>query len=157
MPLRPGGKLDVDGVTYGTRDKNIRNSFVCFQDPCSQGHPSQLRAGQITQLFLQRRASAGGDPLVEAFVVLEEFAPLSEAHAAQDPYRRFPLLNTSLKYNRFHASHVVIRPVDISSHFAALVYVPEGIGESCIVVCSLDRVSLGYLFDCALMLTSSQS
>ncbi|KAH9834090.1 uncharacterized protein C8Q71DRAFT_725300 [Rhodofomes roseus] len=84
-------KVNVSGITYGTRTGNIRNSF----------------------------------------------------HAAMDPYRKFPLLNTQLHYNRFSERRAVIRADDVITHFASLVYNPQAIGESCIVVRSLDRDTTG--------------
>ncbi|KAI0737799.1 hypothetical protein C8Q80DRAFT_1222785 [Daedaleopsis nitida] len=138
--VRKLAKLEVNGVTYGSRDSNIRNSFALFRDPCSS-EPTLPRAGQISEVFLHRRAPAEGEVVVELFLVLDEYLPLSEQHAAQDPYTRFPLLNTHLCYDRFRSRRRVIRPVDIQCHFASLVYTPDGIDKPCIVVRSLDRVS----------------
>ncbi|KAI0753039.1 hypothetical protein C8Q80DRAFT_1096323 [Daedaleopsis nitida] len=134
-------KFEVDGgVIYGSRDKNIRNSFILFQDPCS-ATPSLLCAGQISQVFLHRRGLTGNKVVVEPFAVVDEYVPLSPEHAQHDPYTRFPLLETHLCYNRFKSRRLIIRPGDISCHFAALVYAPEDIGEPCVVVRALDRVS----------------
>lgn len=134
-------RLEVDGVLYGTRDKNIRNSFICFRDPCSR-EASLLRAGQISQIFLHRHVSLDNRPTVAPFIVVDEYAPLSSEHAAHDPYARFPMLNTFLCYDRFQPTRRVIRPTDILYHFAALHSTPEAIAEPCIVVRTLDRVSL---------------
>lgn len=138
--IRELGKLEMDRVIYGTRAKNIRNSFISYRDPTSED-PSVLRAGQISQLFLHRRIPADGVPVVEPFIVVDEYIPLSAEHATQDPYRRFPLIDTKLYYDRFHERSAVIRPADILCHFAALVCTPDNIGKPCIVVRLLDRVS----------------
>ncbi|TFK83029.1 hypothetical protein K466DRAFT_499234 [Polyporus arcularius HHB13444] len=138
--VRHIGKLNMDrSLIYGTRSQNIRNSFVCFRNPTSED-PSLVRAGQISQIFLHRRVPEGQGKLVEPFVVVDEYVRLSPEHAAHDPYRRIPLLDTQLYYNRFHEPAVVLRPSDIICHFAAFVYTPEGIGEPCAVVRMLDRV-----------------
>ncbi|TFY56546.1 hypothetical protein EVJ58_g7577 [Rhodofomes roseus] len=133
-------KLEVSGLTYGTRSGNIRNSFICFRDPSSHD-PSVARAGQIAQLFLHSHINPqSNEQVVEPYVVVDQYEELSEDHARQDPYRRFPLLNTKLCYNRFTGTSVVIRVVDVIAHFAAFFYDPDGIGEGCVVVRSLDRV-----------------
>lgn len=138
--VRHISKLESERVIYGTRSKNIRNSFVCFRDP-SSSDPSLVRAGQISHIFLHRRLPQREQVLVEPFIMMDEYVPLSSEHTARDPYRRFPLLNTKLFYNRFHERKLVIRPSDIVSHFAMFVYTPEGIEAQCVVVRSLDRVS----------------
>ncbi|KAI0366442.1 hypothetical protein BV20DRAFT_952139 [Pilatotrama ljubarskyi] len=137
--VRPLTKLEIGRVTYGTRANHIRNSFVCFQDPASD-HPTLVRAGQISQIFLHSRAASGTRNLVQSFLVIDEYVPLTQAHCDLDPYRRFPLLNTQLHYNHFYPRPTVIRTEDLLSHFAAYFYVPEGIDQGCVVVRSLDRV-----------------
>lgn len=137
--VRPLGKLEVDRVFYGTHTKNVRNSYVCYRNPKADD-PSTICAGRISQIFLHRRISPNEDPTIEPFVVLDDYVPLSAEHAKRDPYRRLPLLNTKLYYNRFKIQRTVVRPGDIVSHFAALVYSPDHIEEPCIVVRSLDRV-----------------
>ena len=131
-------KVELARATYGTRAKNIRNSFVYFKLP-SSNDPCLLCAGQISQIFLHSRL-AEGKRIIEPFVVIDQYIELASDHVDRDPYRRFPLLNTRLYYNRFHASSAVVRMADLVSHFAAFVYEPEGIGEACLVARSLDRV-----------------
>ncbi|KAI9057615.1 hypothetical protein FKP32DRAFT_1583308 [Trametes sanguinea] len=131
--------IEIGRVIYGTRADQIRNSFVCFKDPAS-ADLSLVRAGQISQIFLHSRVTPDGRRLVDPFIVIDEYIPLDTKHAAHDPYRQFPLLNTQLYYNCFHDQGVIVRPVDLVSHFAAFAYVPEAIGRSCMVVRSLDRV-----------------
>ncbi|KAH9914789.1 uncharacterized protein BXZ73DRAFT_81549 [Epithele typhae] len=119
-------KIDVHRATLGTRDKNIRNSFVVL-------------AGQISQIFLHRRLSpTQEDSIVEPWLVVDVYATLTDEHAACDPYRRFPLLDTKLVYNWSERS-IVIRITDVVCQFASLTYVPDGIEESCVVVRALDR------------------
>lgn len=133
-------KLEISGLIWGTRSSNIRNSFICFRDPLSSDS-SLVHSGQISAIFLHSYT----DPLskkqvVAPYLVVDQFAELSPQHAQNDPYRVYPLLDTKLCYNRFAGEATLIRPTDIIAHFAALVYEPEGINESCIVVRSLDRV-----------------
>ncbi|KAI0355756.1 hypothetical protein OH77DRAFT_1402810 [Trametes cingulata] len=137
--IRPIAKLEIGRATYGTRARHIRDSFVCFRDP-SSGDASLVRAGQISQIFLHSRAAPGTRRVVQAFVVVDEYTPLTQAHSDLDPYRRLPLINTQLYYSRFRSRPAMVRGEDLVSHFAAFSYVPEGINQSCIVVRSLDRV-----------------
>lgn len=134
--------VEHHGVLFGTRDKNIRNSFICFKDPCSSD-PSLRRAGQISRIFLHSRDS-GGELVVEPFLVVDQYAVLSPADSSKDPYLAFPLLETWLCYDRFSAS-VIIRRKDIISHFAAFKYSPTNIDERCVVVRCLDRVRASYI------------
>ncbi|KAH9846543.1 hypothetical protein C2E23DRAFT_743933 [Lenzites betulinus] len=137
--MRTLTQIDVGRVSYGCRSSHVRNSFVCFKDLCSTD-PTRIRAGQISLIFLHARVAPGEHRVVQPFIVIEEYVPLTAAHAECDPYRRFPLLDTKLYYNRFHPRRVIVRSDDIIAHFAAFVYIPEGIRQSCIVVRSLDRV-----------------
>lgn len=144
VPLSPLArfvpKVELSRFTYGTRESNIRNSFVCFRDPLSV-EPSLIRAGQISQIFLHSYFDPQtNEQSLKPYFVISQYTELAEAHACRDPYRLFPLLGTRLCYNRIQASRAVVGSTDIVSHFAALVYVPEGIGETCIVVRSLDQV-----------------
>lgn len=134
-------RIELSGLLYGTRASNIRNSFICFRDATAPD-PLLVRAGQITSIFLHSRTDASNSQrVVEPFFIVDEYAPLSEDHEAMDPYRQYPLLGTQLFYNHFFRAKAVIRVTDIVAHFAAFTYEPDGIGESCIVVRSLDRVS----------------
>lgn len=138
-------KLKLWKVTFGTRTGNIRNSFICFKDPLADT-PAVVRAGQINTIFLHAHVYPDhNERVVEPFFIIDEYVPLAEDHAARDPYRRFPLLNTQLFYDRFGERSTIIRPVDIVAHFAAMTYVPKDIGERCIVVRSLDRVCTLYI------------
>ncbi|TFY53450.1 hypothetical protein EVJ58_g9445 [Rhodofomes roseus] len=110
-------KLEVSGVTYGTHTGNIRNSFVCFRDATS-GDPSLLRAGQISAIFLHSRTEKDASRVIQPFFIIN---------------------HTELWYNRFLPQSTIIRSSDILAHFASFVYVPEGIGETCVVVRCLDR------------------
>ena len=141
---RPIGKVELGHVIFGTRSKNIRNSFVCFQDPSSD-NPSYVRAGQISDLFLHAHTTEAGQRTIQVIVVVDEYQPLAPEHVSLDPYRRFPLLNTQLFYNHVSAKRV-IRSADLVCHFAALVCTQDGIPGSCIVVRALDRVCTSRFF-----------
>ncbi|KAI0647287.1 hypothetical protein C8Q79DRAFT_1000243 [Trametes meyenii] len=137
--MRTITKIDIGRVSYGTRANHIRNSFVSFKDPASD-NPTLVRAGQISKIFLHSRIAPDQARIFQSFVVIDEYIPLMATHAVHDPYRRTPLLNTQLYYNRFHPRRVVVRSDDIIAHFAAFVYIPEGIEQSCIVMRSLDHL-----------------
>ncbi|OSD02717.1 hypothetical protein PYCCODRAFT_1444830 [Trametes coccinea BRFM310] len=110
-------KVNHGNVVYGTCAHNIRNSFICFRDTSS----------------------------AEAFLIVDWYEPLTSSDLPKDPYRRFPLLETKLYYNRFQACKSVIPVSDVETHFAALAYDSSDIGADCIVVHSLDRVCATYI------------
>ncbi len=132
------GSITREKVDFGTADKSPRNSFVIFL--AKDGSPGDgLRAGQISKIFLHARKK-DGELFVEPFLLINAYQPLSASDAAQDPYRRWPDINTSLYYNRFEQTPRVVRMADVISHFASHVYTPEDIAQECIVVRNLDRV-----------------
>ncbi|KAI0711985.1 hypothetical protein C8Q72DRAFT_222825 [Fomitopsis betulina] len=124
--------------TYGTHTGNIRNSFVCFRDATS-GDPSLLRAGQISAIFLHSRTEKDASRVIQPFLIIKQYVPLSQDHARKDPYRQFPSLSTELWSNLFLPQSTIIRSSDFLAHFASFVYVPEGIRETGVVVRCLDR------------------
>ncbi|KAH9944944.1 uncharacterized protein BXZ73DRAFT_73189 [Epithele typhae] len=127
-------KIEVHRTTLGTRDKNIRNSFVCLRDPTDRDLPDSVLAGQISQIFLHRRLSPTKGDIVEPWLVVDVYATLTDEHAAWDPYRRFPLLDTKLVYNRSERS-IVVRTTDVVCQFASLTYVPDELTVITIVAC----------------------
>ncbi|KAI0349527.1 hypothetical protein OH77DRAFT_1499521 [Trametes cingulata] len=132
-------RFESDRVLYGTREKNVRNSFVYFCNPLSDD-PSAVVAGQIVQIFLHPRFTIDERRIVEPFCLIDQYVPLTAADAEKDPFRRFPLLDTRLYYNRFQEQQALVRACNIVAHFACLVYTPEKMAEECIVARSLDRV-----------------
>lgn len=129
-----------DNIVFASRQGGRRNSFVLFTDPRAPLQDTFPRAGQISQIFLHARLEQGR-LLVEPFVLIDEFLPLAGAHVAQDPYRAFADLETRVFYHK-HTAQRVVRSQDIRCHFAALVTDVVGIDQECIVVRSLDRVSV---------------
>lgn len=127
------------GVTYAGMDTQLRNSFIVFNQHPSVPSSAFPSAGQICNIFLHGRIE-GGERIVEPMFVVNEYRPLSEADEDKDPYRRYPDLHTRLFYNTPATTQRVITADQIRAHFAAYVYMPEGIEEECIVVRSLDRV-----------------
>ncbi len=115
-----------------------RDSYVTYR--IQSGQSEVYGAGQIESIFLHRRRE-GTQVIVEPFVVIQEYLPLSPEHARLDPYRQFTHLNTMLYYNKVDTTPRVIPLDGIVAHFAGLVYTPEDIGKQCMVVRSLDRVS----------------
>lgn len=127
-------------MTFASRTGGRRDSYVLFTDPL---HPLQEdfpRAGQISQIFLHARLEHQ-QLVVEPFVLIDEYQPLTGDDVAHDPYRSFADLDTRLFYHK-HATPRVVRLKDVRCHFAALVTRVEGVHEECIVVRSLDRVSI---------------
>ncbi|PIL27816.1 hypothetical protein GSI_10970 [Ganoderma sinense ZZ0214-1] len=132
-------RVEHGGMTFSTRRLGKRDSFIIFEQlELARGLQMFPCAGQIIDLFLHVR-SEHGQPVVEYFAVVEEYTPLSDLDAAQDPYRRFSDLQTRLFYRRSRPSPRVIRLGSIQAHFAALFYKPDEIAEECVVVRSLDR------------------
>ncbi len=134
--------------TRGQFVKSIMHGGVKFTDSGRDSYvtyrigPGQIEtgAGQIDKIFYHRRIE-GNNVIVEPFVVVREFKELSKEHEHVDPYRGLDGLNAKLRYNVFDSNARVVPLNNIVSHFASLVYTPEDIGQKCIVVLSLDRVS----------------
>ncbi|KAI9069061.1 hypothetical protein FKP32DRAFT_1560444 [Trametes sanguinea] len=138
--------IEHRGMTYTTCRSSRNNSLVmlrCHRDD-DQDMPTPAR---IMNIFLHGRC-VGGKSVVQPFVVVEEFVALTEDHATADPYRRYEDLQTRLYYNDTVPQTKVIPLDDILCHFASLVYKPEDIDKECIVVRSLDRVSITLLHPC---------
>lgn len=134
--------IDHEGVTYATpARRGERNSFILIART-TEGR-RQVVAAQISDIFYHARRNSDSDEhITEPFIVAKTFKTLSEDDASHDPYLKFPDVATWLCYNELESEEYIIRPQDIVSHFAALIYTPPGIGRECIVVRSLDRVSL---------------
>ncbi|KAI0762931.1 hypothetical protein C8Q74DRAFT_1214958 [Fomes fomentarius] len=147
------GSYDHGGVKFGTGKAQLRDSFIVFNLPNDNAANTNAtntntgrsfpRAGQIREIVLHPRTE-NGKPIVEPFFVVDEYVPLSAVHEASDPFRQYSDLDTQLFYNHFQPHPHVIALQDIRAHFAALVYCPEEIGQDCIVVRSLDRVSIDW-------------
>lgn len=127
-------RVDVDGMMFGSARGSLRNSFVIFTHP-----DRSKRAGQIQQVFLHRRHE-GDQVCIEPFFIIQAYRPLSVAHAELDPFRKFRELNAKLYYNVLEPETVVLRRVDICSHFASYTYTPDDIPAECVLALSLDRV-----------------
>ncbi|TFK65461.1 hypothetical protein BDN72DRAFT_773334 [Pluteus cervinus] len=137
-------RIRIGGGIYNSckTQKALGNSFVIFRTP---DNPA-LRAGQIQEVFLHRRRHETREPptknlVLEPFLVVKQYKSLDLFHQFLDPYATILHLNTWLCYNKFEESHVLLTS-DIVSHFASYTYTPAAIGQECIVVRSLDRVSL---------------
>ncbi|KAI0675875.1 hypothetical protein C8Q78DRAFT_988356 [Trametes maxima] len=95
------------GVTYSTKNKHERDSFILFNNSGPSTLSSFPGAGQISDIFLHAR-TLGDRRIVEPFFVVDEFCPLSTEHATQDPYRLYPDLNTRLFYNTSNTTKKVL-------------------------------------------------
>ncbi|RPD58136.1 hypothetical protein L226DRAFT_467294 [Lentinus tigrinus ALCF2SS1-7] len=124
------------GLKYTSAQTSVRDSLITFVDPST----STVRAAQIEDIFYHRRLEAG-NVVVEPFLIVRGYSPLSGEHLQHDPFRKYEDLNTTLCYHTLEDSTCLIRMQDVVAHFAALVYTPPDIGEECIIVRSLDRVS----------------
>ncbi|KAI0682310.1 hypothetical protein C8T65DRAFT_624899 [Cerioporus squamosus] len=131
--------FDHGGLKFGTKSAQLRNSFILFNQPDSEGGAAFLRAGQIREVFTHLRVE-NDKKIVEPFFIVDEYMDLSDAHAALDLYRQIDDLDTRLFYNRFKPDPQVLALQDIQAHFTSMVYTPSDIGAECIVVRSLDRV-----------------
>ncbi|KAJ8456044.1 hypothetical protein ONZ51_g12274 [Trametes cubensis] len=121
--------IQHQGLTYSTCKSAYGNSLVLFRSPDRQDHHA---AGRICDILLHGR-DTGANTTVDAFVVLEEFVPLSSEHAAADPFHQYPDLETRLFYNCVESSCRIVPLNDIVCHFASLLYTPETIKEECVV------------------------
>ncbi|KAA1478723.1 hypothetical protein DENSPDRAFT_861912 [Dentipellis sp. KUC8613] len=132
---QPIPSIDHLGVKYMAARRSYPNSMVVFVDPSSR---DVRRAGQIVDLFVhQRRVSTG--LVAQPFVVVREFMPLTPEDKHHDPYRKIENLGVHLCYRRFEEGHHVLKPRSLVSHFASMIYTPEGIDQECIIIRSLDR------------------
>ncbi|KAI0364513.1 hypothetical protein BV20DRAFT_1039369 [Pilatotrama ljubarskyi] len=131
--------FDHFGITYAKQAFSRANSYILFRDGSerSQDFP---RAGQIQDIFLHGRMVAG-KAIVEPFFVINELVPLSPEHAEVDLFRHLEDIQSRLFYNRTTSTPCILSLNDIRSHFAAFTYIPVDIGEECIVIKLLDRVS----------------
>ena len=143
------------GMAFVTRQKGIKNSFVLFRPRALPGADIPIRAGQIKDLMLHRRAVSGA-LVVEPVALIQEYVGLSPEHAPLDPYAHYAELETRLYYNTFAEKSQIVWGKDVICHFAAFVYTPEDIGRECIVARSLDRVCLGAFYQTKSMLTVAQ-
>lgn len=128
-------------ITYSTSAAGLRNSLVIL--PVAADSPSgtvKHAAGRIERIFYHRRCEGRSSMMVEPFLIVKQYTPLSSEHENADPFRGFPGLDTQLYYNKLQPQERVIRFSDVIAHFAALTYTPEGIEKECIVARSLDRV-----------------
>lgn len=130
--------LDHNGVTYANSARGKRNSFILFSRITPAGRKEV--AGQVSEIFYHTRTEDGERTVTEPFLLVKAFKTLSDNHTQYDPFLEFPDVPTWLCYNELEAEEHLIRPQDIVSHFAALVYTPRDIGRECVVVRSLDRV-----------------
>ena len=130
------------GMTFTTSRNSVGDSRVTFIDRTGPADtdPQYPSAGQIEDIFYHRRLE-GSRTVVEPFVVVKKYVPLSADHSPHDPFRRFEDLQTRIYYDEFFPDLRVVPLRDIVAHFASLVYTPPGIERPCVIVRSLDRVS----------------
>ncbi|EGN97905.1 hypothetical protein SERLA73DRAFT_74155 [Serpula lacrymans var. lacrymans S7.3] len=89
--------------------------------------------------IVHHRVAAMDHSTDETFLVVQEYESLSPSDKDKDPFLAFENLGAQLYYNRFKSHPCVLKLSDIVSHFSCLAYVPEDIGQECIIAKSLDR------------------
>ncbi|KAI6002076.1 hypothetical protein EDD15DRAFT_2120960, partial [Pisolithus albus] len=106
------------GVTLSSSQKHLGNSRILFR----LANDTLQRAGEIQRIFVHQRHGPSNALVTEFFYVVRQYRELSDAHAAYDPYRKFPLLFVRLCYNELLAQEQVIRNQNVISHFAGCPY-----------------------------------
>lgn len=139
--------IQISGIDFEPAFQSTRHSFITFRSSTDgQSASGDVLAGQIDKIFLHSRTTEKmakeSEFIVEAFVVVKEYEGLSHEHLQNDPFLQIPDLEARLYYNSFKPENRVLKVTDIIGHFSAFIYTPEGIDRECIVVRSLDRVSL---------------
>ncbi|EGO18844.1 hypothetical protein SERLADRAFT_374898 [Serpula lacrymans var. lacrymans S7.9] len=109
--------VKLDGVSFSTPKSSLRNSFVLFKFLTVAG---AITAGQTCQIFY-----------------ITVFSPSDKD---KDLFLAFENLGTQLYYNHFKFHPCILKLSDIVLHFSCLAYVPEDIGQECIIAKLLDRV-----------------
>lgn len=132
----------VNSVTHGgvKYTSKGRDSFITYKLQTAKGEI--VNAAKIEGIFYHHRRDGAG-AVDEAFVILRDYLPLTQADAQYDPFRVFEGLDTRLYYNAFHGKARVVRLADVLAHFASLVYTPPGMHTQCLIARSLDRVRGG--------------
>lgn len=106
-------------------------------------------AGRIEEIFMHRRVE-NKRVIVDPFLTIREYVPLSLDHQEADPFGAFPDLDTKLYYDKLGPARVV--PLrDVVSHAAVLTCTPDDIGRQCIIAKSLDRVRGFTFFHCEML------
>ena len=139
------------GVTYAKFDGKTGNSYVLFRPfRPERGHHAVPIPGQIQNIVLHRRKE-GSNIIIEPFLVVQTYKPLTAEHRQHDPFQRFPHLDTSLYYNQLEILDELVPLDHVVSHFAAYVYTPDKIDTECMVVRSLCRVCASDLISAVLL------
>ncbi|RPD57896.1 hypothetical protein L226DRAFT_474387 [Lentinus tigrinus ALCF2SS1-7] len=137
--LHPAGQfvssIHQKGIRFATRAKGLRDSFILFRSD-----DGMVRAGQISQIFYHHRIEENCT-ITQPYLIVDAYSDLAPVDIPNDPYRRFPELDTCLYYDRFEQQPQLIPAHGVVAHFAAFKYIPDGMNERCIVARSLDRVS----------------
>ncbi|KAJ2975142.1 hypothetical protein NUW54_g11779 [Trametes sanguinea] len=127
-----------DGVLISESAHGVGNACVLFRRAGSNGQ-GYIGAGQVARIFQHTRNDSTGSSKTETFLLVKEYKPLSLAHQAFDPYRRFPDIDTWLCYEETYESQLLVPLEHFVSHFASYTYTPSDVKAPCIVVRSLDR------------------
>ncbi|KAI9061951.1 hypothetical protein FKP32DRAFT_1612691 [Trametes sanguinea] len=86
-----------DGILISERAQGAGNACVLFRRAGSNGQ-GYIGAGQVARIFRHTRNDSTGSSKTDTFLLVKEYKPLSLAHQALDPYRRFPDIDTWLCY-----------------------------------------------------------
>lgn len=101
--------------------------------------------GQIETIFRHRYSeSLSGDEVVKTYFVVKRYQELDGEDALRDPYRKYPLLDVRLCYNKFEDKPYVVVKREIIAHVATCPMQWEEKGS--MVILNLDRVSISRRF-----------
>ncbi|KIK20959.1 hypothetical protein PISMIDRAFT_104782 [Pisolithus microcarpus 441] len=129
--------VKYQGVTYSCSSKHLGNSRILFH----LANETLQRTGAIQQIFVHQRHGPSNTLMTEFFYVVRQYQELSDAQAAYDPYRQFPLLFIRLCHDKLTAEEQVIWNQNIVCHFAGCPYESKEFPGKFLVVLSLDKAS----------------
>ncbi|KAI0278109.1 hypothetical protein BC826DRAFT_1113528 [Russula brevipes] len=128
---RQHNKFNRHGVIFSPSSFSFRDSNVVI----GQEIPGDWCAGQIKQIFTFPFA-----PPSEVYFVVQKFKELSPQEAAQDPYRRYPLVGGRLYHPELEDEIEVVTSQEILAHFAHTPHDKQTFGFPCFHVLPLNKV-----------------
>jgi hypothetical protein len=116
----------LKGLTFSTFTRHKGNSFILVRRPSLPSIPARIES------MLQT-------PSNDIFFVIRYFLK----RMSDDPFKEYPVLQSSL-WSQDLGQLVIVKPQDVESHFACLVFKRNGIDSLAVV--SLSRVFLHFSF-----------
>ncbi|KAF6750134.1 hypothetical protein DFP72DRAFT_758290, partial [Ephemerocybe angulata] len=131
------GAIQKGGITYLTHRKSPGGSNALVR-PTAGAPPKPAR---ILEVFQHARKAHSGEFVKEVFLAVKYLVAVDEEHAANDPYRKFPIMGFQLWKDSLEDGVSIIQPDQIICHFAKTrVSIPK-ISYPCVCVLPLNRVS----------------